>query len=93
MLDSNTYFNNVPLEDDTTILRNKFTNVEEMPVMLQVWACDGTTACSAVIPEYFTKELGESELLNKLRKCLKIDNEYTLKCTNQYTFINYGFSH
>ena len=93
MLNSKSYFNNVPLEDDTTILRNDFRSIDNMPVLFQVWACDGTTACSAVVPESYTESLGEAELLNRLRTGFKIDNGYTLKRSENYTFVNFGFCH
>ena len=93
MQNTKSFFPDVPNEDDTTILKNEFKNIDEMPVLLQVWAWDGMTACSAVVPDSFAEDLGEIELLKKLRTAVKIDSGYTFKKSDHYTFVNFGFSH
>lgn len=87
------YFISVPNEIDTTILKNKFKNINDIPVLFQLWAWDGVTACSAVIPKEFTRNFKESELISILRQEVKIDDSYTLKNSGNYTFVNYGFCH
>jgi len=59
--------------------------------MLQVWAWDGITAQSAVIPEEFSNNFKEEDLLEILRSELKIDNFYTRRNSDNFTFINFGF--
>lgn len=92
-LQDNNYFKNVPLEEDTTILKNDLKKIDELPVLLQVWACDGTTACSAVIPQDLTSGITEEDLIEKLRTRLRIDNGYTFRKNEGFVFVNYGFCH
>lgn len=92
MNETQTYFQDVPNESDTIILRNDFRNIKDLPIMLQVWAWDGMTAQSAIIPEAFSKHLEEEALIELLRSELKIDDSYTRRNTESYTFINFGFN-
>ena len=86
-----TLFNTVPNEQDTTILKNDYISINNIPVLLQVWAWDGLTACSAVIPHEFSSNYNEDGLLEILRKEVKIDDSYTLTNDNKFTFINFAF--
>lgn len=87
----NSYFDQVPLEKETIILKNMIKQIDELPVLLQVWAWDGLTACSAVIPKEFLDSINNDELVSKLRKEINIDSSYTIYDAEKYTFINYAF--
>lgn len=86
------YFETLPLEEDTTILKNDFLQIQDFPVLLQVWAWDGLTACSAVIPNQFSDQMADQDLVDKLRASLLIGNDYTIGKCESHTFVNFGFN-
>ena len=87
----NSYFENVPSDSDTRIIKTDFKLIKEIPTRLDIWLWDGIMGASAIMPNSFVSHLGDDELVEIVRTEVHIHDGYTVKRSSDFTFINFGF--
>lgn len=91
MENMNTYFENLPTDPDTKIIKTDFKLIKDIPVRLEIWLWDGITGASAIMPNSFVKNISDDKLVELIRTEVAIKDGYTIQRDGEFTFINFGF--
>jgi hypothetical protein len=87
-------FPNVPVEEDTRLLRQKEIEIENIPVLIQKWAWEGIVAESAIFHSKDVSEIADADLFQKIVDNYQVghDQRHTIKRNEDgYTFVNFNF--
>lgn len=87
-------FNNIPVEDDTTILLEQAAKFGNYDIWYQKWKWEGINAESIIFLTNDINTLDDNEIKTELRSfpIVNADSEITIKRTDSgYTFANFNF--
>lgn len=85
---------NVPLDDDTTLLFEQRASFGELETVYQKWKWDGIVAESLVFRSEDVLTSGIEALLDDINSSTLVNDgsEITSKNSNGYFFVNFNFS-
>ncbi len=89
-------FENVPVENDTTIYTSIEASFGEYSVLYQTWGWDGIKAESLIFSTGDIKRLTEDDLIEEVRQSPLIEpesrkKEITFKQNEDFTYVNFNF--
>ena len=86
-------FDNVPVENDVTILVEAEAMLGEYPILYQQWVWDGIEAESIIFATEDVAGLEDDEILKIVKKSLMVkeDSEMTIKRVSGFCFVNFNF--
>jgi hypothetical protein len=88
-------FEELPVEEDTTILARLTTNFDDYPVIYEKWFWDGITAESIIFLTEDIQHLDDEALEKYVRESplVREDSKMTIKRLERYTFVNFNFDY
>jgi len=88
-------FEDLPLEEDTTLLARLATNFDDYPVVYEKWFWDGITAESIIFLTEDIQHLDDEALEKYVRESplVRKDSPMTIKRLERYTFVNFNFDY
>jgi len=87
-------FDNVPVEDDTTILFHQEATLGEYEVLYEKWYWDGVAAESIIFDSNDVSDLEDDEVEQEVRSSplVEQDTSLTLKRADDgFTYVNFNF--
>ena len=81
-------FQDVPVDTDTKILHEELLIIKGIQVLKQDWYWEGIKASSLILRNNDAEQLTDEELKKLVDKD---EDKTTLKRSDRYTFVNYGF--
>lgn len=91
-----TKFPNVPTDEDTKIVRQKETEIDNIPAMIQKWVWDGIVAESVIFHDKDVSSTSDDELFQKIIENYTVgpDRRHTVtRDADGYTFVNFNFEY
>ena len=88
-------FADVPVDDDTKIIRQHETEIDNIEVLIQKWVWDGLVAESAIFLDEDVDHINDEELYQKIvdKYAVGHDRRHTItRDSNGYTFVNFNFT-
>ncbi len=89
----NEKFNDVPLDDDTTILYERILKDDKYEALYQIWSWEGITAQCMIFLETDVEELSDNDLEKIVKSLIAIDEKtkFDIKRNAKgYTFVNFS---
>lgn len=86
-------FDGRDVDDDTRILAERYSKIDGVPVLHELWVWDGVTASSLVIPKQYLPSLAEADVLALLRQEFEVTGGYTFvnHADSHFVYVNYNF--
>lgn len=90
----NNKFENIPNDEDTTIILSQITKIGGYDAVLQFWLWDGINGQSAIFLEEQLKACDDIEVLKIMQSNgIEIKANHTIKRhTDGFAFLNYNFT-
>lgn len=88
-----TSFSNIPIEEDTKILKRQEVNVSGKPALYEKWFWDGIYAESLIFIAKDIENMSDSELEGLVRQFTSVneDGGFTISRKVDFVFVNFNF--
>jgi len=89
-------FDEVPVDEDTRILRQRLLQVDGREALFQQWAWEGITGCSLILLAEDVAELDDEALSALPARYINLpegEGKNTIKRVGRYVFISFGFEY